>query len=112
MNSYEKFKILCEARGVTVSYAMQQAGLSKSLATKWKQAEEFTPNADTLRKLAKYFNISMDYFMSDNFSDNYVTFNDCPEIIRLAHAMLNMAPSYRQEIIHYAQYLCPNAFTK
>lgn len=110
MNSYDKLKLLCESRGISISNAMIQAGLSKSLATKWKQAEDFTPNADSLWKLSKFFNVSVDYFIDDSLGDNYVAFKETPEIVRLSIAMQNMTPEQRTEIIHYAQYLCPNAF--
>lgn len=110
MNSYDKFKLLCEARGVSPSAAMIASGLSKALATKWKTTEQFTPNSESLLKLCKYFNISADYFLDSEDRETFHVFNEQPEVSMLFSAMKKMTPQQRLEVIHYAEYICPRAF--
>lgn len=62
---FDIFKLLCEERGVSPKRAVTEIGLSNSLATKWKKTGA-TPSGDTLSKIAKYFNISVDSLLPDS----------------------------------------------
>lgn len=55
---YERFKALCDKKGVTPSRAAIEAGISKSLVSKWKANESKEPSPEVIRKLADYFGIS------------------------------------------------------
>lgn len=55
---YERFKALCDKKGVTPSRAAIEAGVSKSLVSKWKANESKEPSPEVVRKLAEYFGIS------------------------------------------------------
>jgi transcriptional regulator with XRE-family HTH domain len=61
---FDKFKLLCDGRGISPKKAVIEIGLSNSLATKWKKTGA-TPSGDTLSKIAKYFNISVDSLLPD-----------------------------------------------
>ena len=54
---YDRFVFLCAQRGISPSRAAVEAGLSKSLVTKWKTNQTDVPSPDALRKLSKYFGI-------------------------------------------------------
>jgi transcriptional regulator with XRE-family HTH domain len=110
MGSYDRFETLCKARGITVSGAMIAAGLSKALATKWKGTPNYTPNADTIAKLCRFFNVSADYFLGSGNVEPYKTFNEIPEVNILLKAMGNMTEEQRREVYHYAKYIAPNSF--
>lgn len=56
---YDKFVYLCKQKGVSPSRAAIDAGISKSLVTKWKTNNIQDPSAEVARKLAVYFNISV-----------------------------------------------------
>ena len=56
---YDKFVCLCKQKGISPSRAAIDAGISKSLVTKWKTNKIQDPSADIARKLALYFNISV-----------------------------------------------------
>lgn len=56
---YDKFVCLCSKKGVSPSRAAVEAGISKSLVTKWKTNNIQNPSMDILRKLSKYFNVSV-----------------------------------------------------
>lgn len=54
---YDKFVYLCNQKGVSPSKAAIDAGISKSLVTKWKSNNSKLPSPDVLTKISKYFNV-------------------------------------------------------
>ena len=56
---YDRFLHLCAQKGVSPSRAALEAGISKSLVTKWKTNRVQDPSPDIARKLATYFNLSV-----------------------------------------------------
>lgn len=59
---YDLFKKLCDDRNISVSKACIEMGLSRSIAAKWKNTKT-NPSAEVLPKIAKYFNVSVDYLL-------------------------------------------------
>lgn len=55
---YDIFKSLCDAKGISVTKATEEIGLSRTIGTKWKKSGA-TPNGDTLSKIAEYFHMSV-----------------------------------------------------
>ena len=62
---YDKYAQLCKQRGVSMSAAAQEAGLSKSLVTKWKVNEVDVPSPDVLKKLSAYFNLPVSELLGE-----------------------------------------------
>lgn len=56
---YDKYLDLCAQKGVSPSRAAQDAGISKSLITKWKQEKVGNPSPEVLRKLSAYFEVPL-----------------------------------------------------
>lgn len=56
---YDRFASLCKEKGVTVSRGAQEAGISKSLVTKWKSNHTEVPSAEVLSKLSSYFHLTI-----------------------------------------------------
>lgn len=56
---YERFVMLCKARGVSPSRAAVDAGLSKSTVSKWKRSPDSSPTGAVIDKLTRYFGISV-----------------------------------------------------
>jgi transcriptional regulator with XRE-family HTH domain len=59
---WKKFVQLCNDKGVCPNRVCADLGYSKNAATKWKQGA--IPHSTTLKKLADYFGISEDLFLS------------------------------------------------
>ena len=59
---YDRFKQLCENRGVSCNKAALEIGLSNATPTKWKKTGA-TPVGETLNRIAAYFNVSTDYLL-------------------------------------------------
>ena len=63
---YDKYAQLCKRRGVSVSAAAVEAGLSKSLVTKWKTNKVDVPSPDVLKKLSLYFNLPVSELLGED----------------------------------------------
>lgn len=61
---YDLFKSLCDKKGVSVSRACIEMGLSRSIAAKWKNTKT-NPSAEVIPKIAKYFGVSTDYLLGN-----------------------------------------------
>lgn len=70
---YDRFMELCKQKGEKPSRAAIDAGISKSLVTKWKNNASEIPSMDVLDKLAKYFNIPV----SDLLNEGLVRCKEC-----------------------------------
>ena len=62
---YDRYVILCKEKGVAPSTAAVDAGISKSLVTKWKTNNVDVPSADVLKKLSSYFNIPVSELLGE-----------------------------------------------
>ena len=62
---YDKFAYLCKKRGISVSAAAVEAGLSKSLVTKWKTNRVEVPSPDVLKKLSGYFGMPVSELLGE-----------------------------------------------
>ena len=61
---YDKFGSLCKTRGISVTKAITDMGLSRSLGTKWKKTGA-TPTGETLKIIADYFGVSVSSLLDD-----------------------------------------------
>lgn len=59
---YDRFKQLCDQKGVSCNKAALEIGLSNATQTKWKKTGA-TPRGDTLDKIAAYFGVTTDYLL-------------------------------------------------
>lgn len=59
MGFYQRFEIFCEKKGISPTRAAKDNGITQQAVSLWKQRGS-TPKADTLRKLADYFGVSVD----------------------------------------------------
>lgn len=55
---YERYYLLCNMRGVTNNAVVQEIGLSRSIAVRWKRGS--LPTGSSLIELSKYFGVSTD----------------------------------------------------
>ena len=60
---YDKYAQICKRRGISMSAAALEAGLSKSLVTKWKVNKVEVPSPDVLKKLSTYLTIIFSRFL-------------------------------------------------
>lgn len=60
---YERIKRLCKDKCITVEGLMISCGLTKDTFAKWRRRETF-PRSDSLQKMSKCLDVSMDYLMT------------------------------------------------
>ena len=68
---YDRFTDLCKSHGKSPAAVAKEIGLSNSSTTTWKQGS--TPKGDTLRKLANYFGVSVDYLLNGGSKINPIS---------------------------------------
>ena len=66
---YDKFLQLCKQKGVSPSKAAVDAGISKSLVTKWKTNGCKDPSPEVIRKVAAYFHISISDLLEETIPE-------------------------------------------
>ena len=58
---FNRFKALCDGKGISVYKACTDIGLNRSAVAKWKNGG--SPNGTTAAKLADYFGVTTDYLL-------------------------------------------------
>lgn len=61
---YDKYKQLCDTKGVSCNRAALEMGLSNATPTKWKKTGA-TPDGATLAKVSKYFDVPIAFLLGD-----------------------------------------------
>lgn len=69
---YDRFVDLCREKNVSPSRAALDAGISKSLVTKWKTNQTDIPSPDVLNKLSIYFDISVSELLGEKLENTTV----------------------------------------
>ena len=59
---FEVFCVLCEKKGISVTKATVEMGLSRTIGTKWRKTGA-VPNGETLNTIANYFGVTTDYLL-------------------------------------------------
>lgn len=77
---YDRFVYLCNQRGISPSRAAIEAGISKSLVTKWKSNNSKDPSPEVLRKLAKYFAVPVSELLGEEEQKEKPLVNDDEEL--------------------------------
>lgn len=62
MAFYDNFELLCKERGITATSAALECGISQPAVSMWKKRGN-TPKYDTLKKLADYFGVSVNFLL-------------------------------------------------
>ena len=61
---YEKFEQLITKKGITTYRVAKDTGIAPTVFSDWKTGKS-KPKVDKLMILAKYFNVSIEYFLEE-----------------------------------------------
>ncbi len=61
---FEKYCALCKERGLSPTAATVSIGVSRGSVTAWRKGERL-PSASVLQKIADFFDVTVDYLLSD-----------------------------------------------
>jgi transcriptional regulator with XRE-family HTH domain len=64
-NLYERIKTACGRKGISVSAMCLNLGMSKSVMSDLKSGRKKTLSADTLDRIARYLQTSVDYLLGN-----------------------------------------------
>lgn len=85
---YDRFKQLCEMKGISCNKAVLEIGLSNATPTKWRKTGA-VPNGETLNRIANYFGVSVSYLLSEETKNPpALTEKDRRDIARDLEAMM------------------------
>ncbi|NBJ71012.1 MULTISPECIES: helix-turn-helix transcriptional regulator [Clostridia] len=88
MGLVEKIKNLCKEKKITVAELERQTGISNGQIRKW---DDSTPGVDKLKKVADYFDVSVDYLLGRTEKKRYydLTEKDEQSIQKELERMIN-----------------------
>ena len=61
---YEKYSALLEKANKTSYQVSKETGISQTAFSNWKTGRS-EPSLESLKRLARYFDVSIEYFLSD-----------------------------------------------
>ena len=93
---YDRFKQLCDLKGVRPTNACVEAGVSRGLAAKWKAEQTEVPRADILQKLSVYFGMTIDEILGEEQKENPGTTMDT-EVSPLKAELLGLVDNATDE---------------
>lgn len=62
MTSYERFKALCDAHGISVRQIGLKTGIDGGTFSHWKNGR-YTPKIDKIQRIAEYFNVAPEFIL-------------------------------------------------
>ena len=62
---YERIKSLADLKGVSIYRVERDSGLSNGTIGKWGKTAKQVPSSESLKKVAEYFGVSMEYFFEE-----------------------------------------------
>lgn len=60
MTTFDRVKKLCDEQGISIVELEEKVGFGRNALYKWKKQ---SPKAETLQRVAEYFNVSTDYLL-------------------------------------------------
>ena len=101
----QKIKQLRVDRGLSQQYLADQLKVQQQTVYKWERGLAY-PNIETLKALAKYFNVSIDYLL-DNESPDRPCLTD--ERAKLVNDFEELTPDGQQFILNALGFLLNNS---
>ncbi|HJE81331.1 MAG TPA: helix-turn-helix domain-containing protein [Enterococcus gallinarum] len=105
MNPYEKIKELTKERGISVRELEKRLGFSNGYFSKWKNV---SPNSDGLQKVANYFDVSVDYLLGREETNNVNSFFR----INTSNLDPDIKEEVEEELRNYSEFLIKKALEK
>ena len=95
MAFYTIFEQLCNERGITPTQVARDNGLTQQTVSHWKTRGS-TPKAETVQKLADYFNVSVDYLLGVYSPMGGVTVSGDPDDVATIKDLFEKATQARR----------------
>ena len=104
---YNKIIELCESKKISGSRMCQDLGFSKSLMTDLKMGRKKGVNADTAKKIASYFGVSVGYLLGEEEQKENIPAAPSDEDIKVAlfGGDTEVTDEMWKEVMTYAEFL-------
>lgn len=86
MNLYEKIKSLCDNEGISISALEKKTGISNGQIKRWQKS---SPSVENLRKVARYFDVSLEFLADDDVSAEDIEISQDIRIMQRAAQNMN-----------------------
>lgn len=87
MNLFENVKYLANKQGMTIPEFSEKMGMQRTAMYKWKTS---SPSIETIDKIAKYFDVSIEFLINSNHVPEWATDNDMVDIELLLKSNINI----------------------
>lgn len=98
---YTIYSDLCHKIGRSPSWVALQLGINKGTVSYWKNNPSASPSNETMRKIADYFNVSIDYLSGKSEPNE-------PDISNIRYAayeeLENESDEFVEDILSYIRY--------
>lgn len=94
---YSVFEKLCNRNHVTPYKVSKETKIATSTLSDWKSGKS-TPKQDKLKKIADYFNVSVDYLMTGE--ENSITDDMVSEHIELISLYENLTQEQKDHVLN------------
>ena len=102
---YDKYAQICKRKGISMSAAAVEAGLSKSLVTKWKTNKVEVPSPDVLKKLSAYFGMPVSELLGEEQKEKPTVQDDglSGDMVELIEAIKHLPEDKIQMLLQVAK---------
>ena len=101
---FDKYSELCKKKGKTPTGVAIELNVSRATVNYWKNGN--VPKQETLKKIANYFNVSVDYLLGNEKQKNPAT--DSDEMLMFAlygGDNADITPGMLEDVRNFAQYI-------
>lgn len=109
---YKNIESQCQINKITIGKLCGEIGIRRSLLSDLKCGRKSSLSADTLTKIASYFNVSVDYLIgvSDEKEKSPVVSNEASEIdIQILNALKELSEEQKAQALDFALFLANNS---
>lgn len=94
MNLYEKIKKMCNEEGISIAHLERETGISNGQIKRWAKS---SPSVENLKKVANYFNVSLEFLADDSTEASDIEMSQ--DIRIMQRAAQNMSEEDRKKAI-------------
>ena len=101
---YDIFYKLCEEKGVTPYRVCKETGITTATISNWK-AGRYVPKADKMKKIADYFDVTVEYLMTGEESKDYSAELSSVETLAAHFDGEDLSEEEMEEIMKYVEFV-------
>lgn len=100
---WNSFIAICNDNNTTPTATVKALGISLGSVTKWKNGAQ--PNSTTLKKIADYFNVSVEYLKGETEQKENPLAQFSPEMVALVERIRKLSPDMAKKALEYIDFI-------